>query len=412
MSLATFAVVQFPNTQDRTRLSLTQAILEHGDTTIERYGVQVDRARHGRHLYTDKAPGLSLAALPAVALVRVVDKAAGRPRTRLLWESRSRLQFTRLFVLGPFLLLLAWLVGRVAEGLVPGTGAAVAVTSALATMLGGLSTVLFAHVPEAALCFAAFVVFARRPAVRSAGLAGALVGAAVLMDYEAALCTASLGAYVLAHRRIRLACAYVIGLVPAVLLLGLYDAVSFGSPFRLSYRYKVGPNAAEQSGGFFGIGHPQLGHLATALFGDRGLLRVSPILAAAGAGLVLLWRRGLRAEAALAGAVVVLYLAFEAGYFDPIGGLSPGPRFFAPAVPFLLLGLPLAFAARPTIVAVLAAVSLAASVWNAFTWFTVNHSEWPKTIVSPFASRAVGIALVATLTAAAAVQASLGLRRS
>jgi hypothetical protein len=411
IALATFAVVQYPNTQDRTRLSLTQALLEHGDTTIERYGVQVDRARHGRHLYTDKAPGLSLAALVPAALVRAVDRVAGRPRVHLLWESRSRLQFIRFVVLAPFLLLLTWLVGRVAEGLARGTGAAVAVTAALATMLGPLATVLFAHVAEAALCFAAFVVFARRPDVRSAIFAGALAGTAVLMDYEAALFAVALGVYVLSPRRVRLACAYIGGAVPAAFVLGVYDAVSFGSPLRLSYHYKAGPNAAEQSGGFFGIGLPHAGHLATALVGARGLLRLSPVLVAAAAGLVLLWRRGRRGEATLAGAVVLLYLAVEAGYFSPFGGFSPGPRFFAPAVPFLLLGLPLALAARPAIVAALAAVSLAVGVWNAFTFFEVGNGAWPKTIISPIASRPVGIAFVAVLTATAGAVAALAWRR-
>jgi hypothetical protein len=350
-------------------------------------------------------------ALPAAALVRAVDHVAGRPRVHLLWESRSRLQFIRAVVLGPFLLLLAWLVGRVAEGLAPGTGAAVAVTAALGTMLGPLATVLFAHAAEAALCFAAFVVFVRRPGVRPAVFAGALAGAAVLVDYEAALCAVALGVFVLARRRLRLAFAYVGGALPAALVLGIYDAVSFGSPFRLSYHYKVGPNAAEQSGGFFGIGLPHAGHLATAFVGERGLLRLSPVLAAAAAGLALLWRRGLRGEAILAGAVVLLYAAFEAGYFDPVGGFSPGPRFFAPAVPFLLLGLPLALAARPVIVSALAAVSLGAGVWNAFTFFEVGDGAWPKTIIAPVTSRPAGIGLVALLTAAAAVVAVLAWRR-
>jgi hypothetical protein len=278
-------------------------------------------------------------------------------------------------------------------------------------MLGPLSTVLFAHVAEAALCFAAFVVFARRPGVRSAAFAGALAGAAVLMDYEAALCAVVLGGYVLASRRFRLAWAYIAGAVPAAIVLGVYDAVSFGSPLRLSYHYKVGPNAAEQSGGFFGIGYPHAGHLATALVGARGLLRLSPVLAAAALGLALLWRRGLRREAALAGAVVFVYLAVEAGYFSPFGGLSPGPRFFAPAVPFLLLGLPLALAARPLIVAALAVVSLAAGIWNTFTFFEVGDGAWPKTVISPLASRPLGIAFVAVLTALAAATALPGLRR-
>ncbi len=369
--------------------------------------MQIDRARHGRHLYTDKAPGLSLVSLPAVAVVRAADRITGRQRVARLWESRSRLEFIRFVVLAPFLLLLAWLVGRVAEGLVRGTGAAAAVTAALATMLGPLATVLFAHVPEAALCFAAFVVFARRPDRRSAAIAGLLAGAAVLMDYEAALCVVALGVYVLVFGRLRVALAYILGAIAAGLILGVYDAISFGSPLRLSYHYKVGPNAAEQSGGFFGIGAPHIDRLGTALVGERGLLRLSPVLLAAAAGLVLLWRRGLRAEATLAAGVAVLYLTFEAGYFQPLGGISPAPRFFAPAIPFLLLGLPLALAARPAIVAALIAVSLAAGIWNAFTWFEVGNDAWPKTIVSSFAPRPIGIALVAALTATAALTAFL-----
>jgi hypothetical protein len=77
--------------------------------------------------------------------------------------------------------------------------------------------------------------------------------------------------------------------------------------------------------------------------GGRGLLLSSPVLALAAVGLVLLWRRRLRAEAGLAAAVVLAFLLVEAGYFLPYGGISPGPRFFVPALPFLALGFPLAF---------------------------------------------------------------------
>src|SRR5919201_6305238 len=47
----------------------------------------------------------------------------------------------------------------------------------------------------------------------------------------------------------------------------------------------------------------------------------------------------------------LLWLA--AGYFDPLGGLSPGPRYFVPALPFLALGLADAYGRWPRATALL-----------------------------------------------------------
>jgi hypothetical protein len=406
IGLSTFAVVQFPNTQDKTRLALTQSILEHADVTIERYGRPIDRARHGRHLYTDKAPGVSLVAVPAVLAVRGAERVSGRPRSMAVWGSTSRLHVVRTLVLAPFLLLLAWLVGRVSEGLAPGTGAAAAVAVSLATMLGALSTVLFAHVPETCLGFAAFIVLATgrenwRPVV-----AGALAGGAVLMDYEAALMVVALGLYVLVDRGGRPTLAYVAGGVPAAITLGVYNTLAFGLPLRLSYQFKDGPNAEAHGEGLFGIGRPQLDSLATTLVGERGFLTISPVVAAAAIGIGLLWRRGARRESALAFGIAILYVLLEAGYFLPYGGASPGPRFLAPAIPFLMLGLSIAMRARPLIVSALLALSVGLSTWNMFTWFDVG-GEWPQTVwsVGPLPS-SFGIALVAATAAVATATAA------
>lgn len=412
IGLATFAVVQFPNTQDKSRLALTQAIVEHGDVTIERYGTPIDRARRGGHLYTDKAPGASLVAAPAVLAVRAAEQIAGRPRATTMWESTWRLHAVRTLVLAPFLLLLAWLAGRVAEGLAPGTGGAVAVTLSLATLLGALATVLFAHVPETCLCFAAFVAVATGRGARRAAVAGALAGGAVLMDYEAALLVVALGAYVLVDRGLRPTLAYVAGGVPAALVLGVYDTLAFGSPLRLSYEFKDGPNAEAHGEGLFGIGMPRLDSLATTLVGERGLLTTSPVLLAAAVGVVLLWRSGRAREAGLAVAVGALYLLLEAGYFLPYGGVSPGPRFLSPAVPFAALGLALALRSRPLLVSALLTLSVAVSTWNTLTWFEVDPT-WPETVWSlgP-ASRLVGVTLVAASAAVATAVALAPLRSS
>ena len=98
----------------------------------------------------------------------------------------------------------------------------------------------------------------------------------------------------------------------------------------------------QQQQDLFGVGIPTPHGIWTLLIDGHGLLLVSPVLAIAVAGLVRFWHRqrargrGRRRDR---GAL----LLYTAGYFLPNGGLSPGPRFAAAALPFLLLGLPFAF---------------------------------------------------------------------
>jgi len=152
------------------------------------------------------------------------------------------------------------------------------------------------------------------------------------------------------------------------LALGAYDWAAFGSPFHLSYRYVANAYTESQHHGFFGIGVPTLGGLKDVLVGTRGLLYFSPVLVAAAVGLWLLWRRGARAEAVLATVVVVVFLLLNAGYFLAYGGGTPGPRFFAPALPFLALGLPCVLARWPRPTLVLAFVSAVLTTVDSLSW--------------------------------------------
>ena len=255
----------------------------------------------------------------------------------------------RLLTSGLAFLLAAFLVGRISEGIASGRGAAALVAFALGTIVAPLAATGVGHVAAAALGFSAFVLAWRGRAF----LAGLVAGGALLVEYQTAGILAILGVYV-ALRGTRPLGRYVAGLAPGVALLLLYDALAFGSPFHLSYRYVA---IKQQGSGFFGIGLPHLHSTYEVFIGSSGLLLISPVLVAAAYGLVLLARTH-RVEATVCGAVTVFFLLLNCGYYVPYGGTLLGPRFFVPALPFLAVGLGPAFARRPRLTGALTVLSV------------------------------------------------------
>lgn len=316
-----------------------------------------DYAAFGGHLYSDKAPAVSFLAIPAAEIVRLPGPSGWHPSGDL------RLWAVRLSTGGLALLLCAFLVGRVGEGLARGWGGATLVTFATGTLAASLAVDNFDEVPTAAVGFSAFLLaWRRRP-----GLAGLLAGFSLLVEYQAALLVAAIAGYA-ALAGGRAFARYAFGLIPGLALLGLYDQLAFGSPFHLSYRYVSQQFASEQAGGLFGIGAPSWHAVSLVLVGNRGLLVDAPVLLAAAAGLVLLARAGFLAEALTCAVVTIAFLVLEFGYYDPYGGHSPGPRFFIPALPFLVLGLAPAFGRFRLATSVLAAASVVASTAVLLTW--------------------------------------------
>ena len=362
VAVAALSVVYPPGAQDVSRLCLTRAAV-HGHLSADTclHGA-VDVASYGGHLYSDKAPGVSILAIPIAEAVGLRDPAR--------WHYRydARVWATRLAVQGLALLLCAFLVGRVAEGLVRGTGGPTLISFALGTEAAALAQAGFAHVPAAALAFGAFLLAWRRKPF----LSGFAAGAAVLVEYEVGLIALVLAGYVLLTGARALG-RYVLGALPSVLVLGAYNGAAFGSPFHLSYRYVADSFAANQAAGFFGIHAPSWHAIRLVFVGDQGLLFDSPVLVAGAAGLAFLWRRR-SAEAAVCTVIVVAFLALDCGYFDPYGGDSPGARFITPALPFLVLGLPFVLARLRRAAAALIAVSVLASTAIALTWPTAVNS--------------------------------------
>ena len=77
----------------------------------------LDRSIYGGHYYSNKAPGMSLLAIPAVEAVRLP--------TGSKWNAEADLHLwgVRVLTSGLAFLLCVFLVGRISEGLAAGSGA-------------------------------------------------------------------------------------------------------------------------------------------------------------------------------------------------------------------------------------------------------------------------------------------------
>jgi hypothetical protein len=352
------ALVQGPGWNQNAHYSLTRALAD-GTPTIDRTQFETgpwyrtgDITLYKGHYYAAKAPGVAFASLPAYVSMNAAGAWNSGDSTRMLW-------FLGLWALILPAAIMLFLVRQIGDRLQPGTGTLAAVILGVATLVLPFSTLFFAHLLSASLGFAAFAVLwheregpSRLDRVVAGGV---LAGLATTTEYPLALLAALLGLYAVTRPpRLQRAIAYGAGAVAGVLPLLLYQWWAFGSPTHFAYSDVVG---GLNRTGKFGVNMPSFRVAMELLFSNIGLLRLSPVLALAVVGVVLLYRRGRREEALLVAAVGLAYLVYNAGYETPFGGHSPGPRFLIAILPFLALALCPVIARLPVTTFLLAAPS-------------------------------------------------------
>jgi hypothetical protein len=346
-----------------THLYLTASIVDRASLNIDPFAAYTgDRAYANGHFYADKAPGLSLLAVPAYVVLKYT-LLGGKPYTaQLALPATERTDFLIRYMLAvlfaalPTGLLAALLYQFLARLDVPERWRGViALTYGLGTIARPFAGELFSHQLAALLIFAGFYLLYRvrhgELDARATFFAGLLLGYAIITEYPTALLVAILGLYALTAPGVgrRLALCLSLGALPPLLLGALYNTLAFGGPLSQGYAHLAGPQVFRvgQSQGLMGITYPHLDALWQLTLGPyRGMFLLSPVLLLALPGFVLLWRRaGWRAETLVWLSGVITYGLFSISYFAWNGGYSMGPRQFLPALPWLML--PLGELVRP-----------------------------------------------------------------
>jgi hypothetical protein len=322
------------------RFDLTRAIVEQGTLRIDRYEKNTgDESRRAGHVYCDKAPGVSVLAVPAWAVVYAGS--ARPPRPEQLAVGAWLATVTAIGIPSALAVVALMLLAR-RLGLSRERAAVLALGWGLATLAFPYSTLMYGHQLIAAALITAFalVLGARGdPRWRRWIAIGFLLGAAVAIEYTAALAALPITIYAIAARIApwrRIVLGLAAGAAAPGIALAAYHAAAFGGPLTLPYEFSTQKH--RHQGWFMGLGAPDPGVLAQITFSSyRGLFYAAPWLLLAIPGAVRWWKRGDRGVVGVCVAITVLFLWLNASLVDWQGGWAMGPRYLIPAIPFLVV---------------------------------------------------------------------------
>ena len=386
-----FTTINNPN--ELSRIEAVVSFVETGtfsiDGVIGRLGNQEDKATADGRLYSNKAPGLILAMIPAYAALRLFFPPPGSGTAAIFMAVRLAT------VTLASLLALARLGRRLADTREHAeTAPLVLFAVAFGTPFLFYARSLFSHAWSASLLFLAWDSLRRAESMgRGRGgdfryvLCGLLAGWAAISEYTTAPVAVLLAARAGVGGR-RAWSFVVLGAFGPLLLLAAYNAVCFGSPFTLSSaREATAQYRTQAERGLFGIGGPSPWTAAMLLFHPaRGIWLFSPFLLWGLPGVVRWWRScRARADCVFVVAAVAALFVPVAGYAHWEGGFSLGVRYLVPALLFAALPLQHALASAWS-----RGLFLAAAVFSAANHFLIasGYPHVPSTIPWPAANLA------------------------
>ncbi len=393
-----------------TRAALTLSIIREGKLTIDPYQeATIDKSFWHGHYYCDKAPGLSLVAIPAMSVGYAILRIAGKTDFGLDSEKcepsgafKLLIVFSTVFtsalataVSGAVMFLITRKLGATLGGALFATA-----SFGLASPAWFWACAFFGHALAAACLFAGFAGAvwlleqspARRPRTLGWIAVGLLLGFSVVVEYPLALGAILVGAMVVvklaASRReqlVRAILGMALGVVPCIAVLMLYHWLAFDSPLRIGYDSE--PGFEGMRAGFHGLTYPKWNALYGILLSSRrGILWLSPTLVLMPLALGVGWKwPKIRIYLACALLIVLSFLALNASYYLWDGGLSIGPRHITPALPFAFLPFGLLWTWSGKGLRVAMSVGLALSFLMCFICIMVTKSyEYPTEAIALF----------------------------
>lgn len=337
------------------RFDLTRAIIEEHRLKIDSFHENTgDKSKVGDHYYTDKAPGQSLLAVPFVATTRIILKLINiNPESDAGINAQAYIAtfFTAVLPTVICAFLLFWL--GLSMGYNKSSAYFMMISYSFATPAWCYATLLFPHALTGCLLLTSLsAVFLYEKANTSNSsywisfIAGLSAGFMVLVDYHAGPAAVLLAIALLVQIRITKS-SYVLSSVSGlcfgagicVVFLMLYNYLSFGSPFILSYQVKIG--FEEMREGLFGVTYPRFESLYQLLFGQyRGLFPIAPVLLGSIYGFILILRNKKSRFIGVVTLFISLYfILMHASFINWHGGWGYGPRYMLDALPLFCLPL-------------------------------------------------------------------------
>ncbi|WCJ60617.1 hypothetical protein NXS98_05665 [Fontisphaera persica] len=361
------------------RLDLMHAIVSERRINIDSYHHNTgDKAYHGGHYYSDKAPGTVALALPAFYFGSLMLKAVDIPLdSDFGWLISSWVACAGSLAIVTALgavAMFAWLKKRVP----PQTALLITAGFFLGAAPLPYATMMFSH-SLAVGCIAIALWALDRQTGRCEGagvglakikgwvrhhryelLGGFVLGWALASEYTAGLIVVGMIAVLLWGQWWRL-WPVGLGALPPLLLIPAYSWACLGTPFALPYSYQASFPVMKE--GLYAIKWPDAETGFNLLFSAaRGLFFWSPFLLLSLVGCFRLFRQDLR-EMLLYYFLPVLQVVVISGrVWDWPAGPTLGPRYLAPMLPLLALPCAYGLLRFPKLGTVLVVYSIALTV--------------------------------------------------
>lgn len=326
------------------RLDLAYSLAIKKTVSIDAvHGNTIDKAFYEGHYYSDKAPGLSLAAWPVIKVLSVLA-----PGVAWHPDNQSANWIIVFIVVGiPSIIALYFLYALCSK--ITGKPAVIPVLIyAAGSMALPYSTLFYSHQFCASLLIFMLYLYltqlegSKTPSLASGVIYGFLAGWGAISEYTIVIPAAIiLVAAILNSKKPAQAVGMLAGVILPGALLLWYNNACFGNPLHIGYMYEVNDWFREEmSKGAGGVTAPNPIVLLNLIFQpQRGLLWEHPFLLLAVPGFLYMMKAGKTARSIsfvsiFAGAAIII---INASYYEPYGGFSPGPRFLVPALPFLFI---------------------------------------------------------------------------